>query len=249
MPRPCRRHGRQLRPSSSAAGIVARDTERRRKRLYRLDGLSETHLERRQQLSRRPIPLVSCARIVRGNRHRLARIAREHRPPSLRSTAQERSPARRPAHSGHSRRPHEVVLAICRQCPQVVHVRVLRGNLPQCIKGYDRFLQLVRGDLCPRGVATGNRIPRLDGDYASVGPLGRVIIVFGKGEIALNCMTLGSFGASVSASASRRWAEGRSPVAMNTRAEAISPLRTDSLPFVSKSYWPENADDAIMDAP
>ena len=143
----------------------------------------------------------------------------------------------------------EVVLAICRQCPQVVHVRVLRGNLPQCIKGYDRFLQLVRGDLCPRGVATGNRIPRLDGDYASVGPLGRVIIVFGKGEIALNCMTLGSFGASVSASASRRWAEGRSPVAMNTRAEAISPLRTDSLPFVSKSYWPENADDAIMDAP
>jgi hypothetical protein len=29
----------------------------------------------------------------------------------------------------------------------------------------------------------------------------------------------------------------------------ISPLRTDSLPFVSKIYWPENADDAIMDAP
>jgi len=29
----------------------------------------------------------------------------------------------------------------------------------------------------------------------------------------------------------------------------VSPLRTDSLPFVSKSYWPENADDAIMDAP
>jgi hypothetical protein len=29
----------------------------------------------------------------------------------------------------------------------------------------------------------------------------------------------------------------------------FSPLRTDSLPFVSKIYWPENADDAIMDAP
>jgi len=30
---------------------------------------------------------------------------------------------------------------------------------------------------------------------------------------------------------------------------AFSPLRTDSLPFVSKIYWPENADDAIMDVP
>ena len=30
---------------------------------------------------------------------------------------------------------------------------------------------------------------------------------------------------------------------------ALSPLRTDSLPFVSKIYWPENADDAIMDVP
>jgi hypothetical protein len=29
----------------------------------------------------------------------------------------------------------------------------------------------------------------------------------------------------------------------------ISPLRTDSLPLVSKIDWPENADDAIMDAP
>jgi hypothetical protein len=29
----------------------------------------------------------------------------------------------------------------------------------------------------------------------------------------------------------------------------LSPLRTDSLPLVSKIYWPENADDAIMDAP
>jgi hypothetical protein len=29
----------------------------------------------------------------------------------------------------------------------------------------------------------------------------------------------------------------------------FSPLRTDSLPLVSKIYWPENADDAIMDAP
>jgi len=28
-----------------------------------------------------------------------------------------------------------------------------------------------------------------------------------------------------------------------------SPLRTDSLPLVSKIYWPQNADDAIMDAP
>src|SRR6516162_2296489 len=32
-------------------------------------------------------------------------------------------------------------------------------------------------------------------------------------------------------------------------ADELSPLRTDSLPFVSKLYWPENADDAIMDAP
>ena len=30
---------------------------------------------------------------------------------------------------------------------------------------------------------------------------------------------------------------------------SISPLRTDSLPLVSKIYWPQNADDAIMDAP
>jgi hypothetical protein len=29
----------------------------------------------------------------------------------------------------------------------------------------------------------------------------------------------------------------------------ISPLRTDLLPLVSKLYWPQNADDAIMDAP
>ena len=29
----------------------------------------------------------------------------------------------------------------------------------------------------------------------------------------------------------------------------VSPLQTDSLPFVSKIYWPENADDAIMVAP
>ena len=29
----------------------------------------------------------------------------------------------------------------------------------------------------------------------------------------------------------------------------ISPLRTDSLPLVSKIYWPQNADDAIMGAP
>jgi hypothetical protein len=28
----------------------------------------------------------------------------------------------------------------------------------------------------------------------------------------------------------------------------VSPLRTDSLPLVSKMYWPGNADDAIMDA-
>ena len=31
-------------------------------------------------------------------------------------------------------------------------------------------------------------------------------------------------------------------------ADGFSPLRTDSLPVVSKIYWPENADDAIMDA-
>ena len=29
----------------------------------------------------------------------------------------------------------------------------------------------------------------------------------------------------------------------------FSPLRTDSLPLVSKMYWRENANDAIMDAP
>ena len=33
------------------------------------------------------------------------------------------------------------------------------------------------------------------------------------------------------------------------QVERLSPLRTDSLPFVSKIYWPKNADDAIMDAP
>jgi hypothetical protein len=32
-------------------------------------------------------------------------------------------------------------------------------------------------------------------------------------------------------------------------SSVFSPLRTDSLPLVSKIYWPENADDAIMNAP
>src|SRR5215469_3511551 len=32
-------------------------------------------------------------------------------------------------------------------------------------------------------------------------------------------------------------------------ANPISPLRTDSLPLVSKIYWRRSADDAIMDAP
>ena len=31
--------------------------------------------------------------------------------------------------------------------------------------------------------------------------------------------------------------------------EMVSPLRTDSLPLVSKIYWRRSADDAIMDAP
>src|SRR6516225_4960726 len=38
-----------------------------------------------------------------------------------------------------------------------------------------------------------------------------------------------------------------SPTPPETRP--LSPLRTDSLPLVSKMYWPENVDDAIMDAP
>ena len=42
-------------------------------------------------------------------------------------------------------------------------------------------------------------------------------------------------------------AQGRQT--MLDRFVPFSPLRTDSLPFVSKIYWPENADDAIMDAP
>jgi hypothetical protein len=41
------------------------------------------------------------------------------------------------------------------------------------------------------------------------------------------------------------WANTISTVAL----VIFSPLRTDSLPLVSKIYWPENADDAIMDAP
>jgi hypothetical protein len=36
------------------------------------------------------------------------------------------------------------------------------------------------------------------------------------------------------------------PISM---AAYFSPLRTDSLPLVSKIYWPQNADDAIMGAP
>ena len=44
------------------------------------------------------------------------------------------------------------------------------------------------------------------------------------------------------------------PAARSFAADAydcimVSPLRTDSLPLVSKIYWPQNADDAIMDAP
>jgi hypothetical protein len=35
----------------------------------------------------------------------------------------------------------------------------------------------------------------------------------------------------------------------SVRYVTLSPLRTDSLPLVSKIYWPQNADDAIMDAP
>ena len=166
-------------------GIVARDTERRRKRLYRLDGLSETHLERRQQLSRRPIPrvLVHVLCEVIGTGLLVLPESIGHRAGDQLRGSEVLRDGQRILDIAVGR--GEVVLAICRQCPQVVHVRVLRGNLPQCIKGYDRFLQLVRGDLCPRGVATGNRIPRLDGDYASVSPFGRVVIVLGKGEIAL----------------------------------------------------------------
>ena len=40
----------------------------------------------------------------------------------------------------------------------------------------------------------------------------------------------------------------QSPTQMR-RPGSLSPLRTDSLPLVSKMYWPENANDAIMDAP
>ena len=36
---------------------------------------------------------------------------------------------------------------------------------------------------------------------------------------------------------------------LDVAIDLFSPLRTDSLPFVSKIYWPKNADDAIMDAP
>jgi hypothetical protein len=43
---------------------------------------------------------------------------------------------------------------------------------------------------------------------------------------------------------------GETRLAVKPESErGFSPLRTDSLPFVSKIYWPENADDAIMDAP
>ena len=31
--------------------------------------------------------------------------------------------------------------------------------------------------------------------------------------------------------------------------QILSPLRTDSLPLVSKIYWRESADNAIIDAP
>ena len=31
--------------------------------------------------------------------------------------------------------------------------------------------------------------------------------------------------------------------------DRVSPLRTDSLPLVSKIYWRESADNAIIDAP
>src|SRR6516165_10866960 len=40
-----------------------------------------------------------------------------------------------------------------------------------------------------------------------------------------------------------------SAAATRGRIYDVSPLRTDSLPLVSKIYWPQNADDAIMDAP
>ena len=33
------------------------------------------------------------------------------------------------------------------------------------------------------------------------------------------------------------------------RKGSFSPLRTDSLPVVSKIYWRESADNAIIDAP
>jgi len=41
----------------------------------------------------------------------------------------------------------------------------------------------------------------------------------------------------------------RTSQSQNDRKGLLSPLRTDSLPLVSKIYWPQNADDAIMDAP
>jgi len=36
---------------------------------------------------------------------------------------------------------------------------------------------------------------------------------------------------------------------LNLQSDAVSPLRTDSLPLVSKIYWRQSADDAIMYAP
>ena len=37
--------------------------------------------------------------------------------------------------------------------------------------------------------------------------------------------------------------------AQNEAAILLSPLRTDSLPLVSKIYWRESADNAMIDAP
>jgi len=46
-----------------------------------------------------------------------------------------------------------------------------------------------------------------------------------------------------------RWTGYLRIVLLLSGHKKFSPLRTDSLPLVSKMYWPENANDAIMDAP
>src|SRR5271169_5421548 len=166
-------------------GIVARIAQRRQQRLHRLGRLSEAHLQPRQELARQHIPRL------------LIDVSPEVKGPGL--LVLPESVGRRPGDQlcgsevwrdgehiyGIGVGGGEIVLAVCRQRPQVIHARVLRVLREKPVKDRDCLLQLVRADLRPRDVAPDNPVPRLYGDYPPISLFRRGIIAPGKSDVAL----------------------------------------------------------------